>query len=267
MPPLTRAAVALLLLSCGGRTALDEGLDEDGGLLDGGGADVSTDTEGGGPFDPCLVQGVRLCGPGCSPVGTPECCAAVRDRQTDEALSAGVCWTDLEDTGQRPCVGCRDDEACVERAPGSLVCVPLDICRALSLLGSARACRYGDKSGYDGSPIAPGATKCPNDSLGHSLRNARILCGGDCGDCAPGTPCIGRSPSRPLGVCGSIDIVGGGSSVDRIKRCAKSSDCGFVHASCAVFQVAPEDQPAADQYGNCNYYCEIAATTVRLFCR
>ena len=262
-----RVAVAMLVVGCGGRTALSEGLGGgDGGLLDSA-ADVPTDTEDGGPFDPCLVQGVRLCGPGCSPVGTPECCAAVRDRETDEALVAGVCWTDLSDTGQRPCAGCRDGEVCVERAPGSLVCVPFDICRALALLGSARACRYADKSAYDGSPLAPGAATCPNDTNGHSLRNAHMLCGGDCGDCVPGRPCIGRSPSRPLGVCGSIDIVGGGSSEDRIKRCATAADCGFVHASCAVFHVAPEDQPAADQYGNCNYDCETAAGAVGLFCR
>jgi len=148
-----------------------------------------------------------------------------------------------------------------------LVCVPLDICRALALLGSSRACRYADKSAYDGSPIASGVATCPSDAQGHSLRNAHILCGGDCGDCPPDRPCIGRSATRPIGICGSLDIIGGGSSVDRIKRCATAADCASFPAPCAIFHVAPEDQPAADQYGSCNYYCQTEATAVGLFCR
>lgn len=260
----------LVLLACGGRS----GLDAEGGTLDASApAFDAAPRPDAGPFDPCLVDGVRMCGPGCPPLGTPPCCTPAYDRASGAATGAGACWLDLGDRGQRDCAGCEDGETCAYRAPGRLVCVPEGVCRALSAMGATGACRYADKSGYDGRPLADPPTSCPAGRDGKPLADQYVLCGGACGGCArppqyAHVPCSGRSADRPYGICPS-KFPPSVTSVDRIQRCSSDADCpGTASFFCAVFRVGPADQTEARAYGACmaTYRCTEAAIAGQVDC-
>lgn len=247
-------AAPLVIIACGSRSGLEVGEKE--GEPDGSTPDVTRpDT---GPLDPCLVNGVRMCGPLCPPLGTPQCCTAAYDGVSGAAALAGACWLDLPDLGQRDCAGCEDGETCVYRAANRLVCVPEGVCRALFIMGAAGVCRYADKSGYDGRPLAAPPSSCPSGSDGKTLANKFALCGGACGPCTGPpqfyqAPCSGRSADRPYGICPTRyppDALV--NSVDKIQRCSSDADCpGINSAFCAVFRVGSLDQSESRAYGAC----------------
>jgi hypothetical protein len=234
----------LVAAACGGRTEL-------GTLVSNGDNDAAAGD--GGLSNPCEVDGIRLCGPGCPPLGDPTCCTATFDRDTRAPTKAGVCWTDLSDKGQRPCIACKDGEVCAYRASDRLVCVPLNICRALDQLGARQACRYADKSAYDGRPLAS-RSDCPLvDENGASLKGQHFACGGGCGDCASGVPCTGRSADRPFGFCPLVDNAG--TSPDHATQCSTAASCQ-VNAQCVRFSVDLNDQSEANVYGVCGTRCK-----------
>ena len=138
----------------------------------------------------CAAEGVRFCGGDCGPCDDASC---IVPRAPDgQVADVAVCFRDLADRGERVCSACGDGEACLYRSPRQLVCVPDAVCQALAARGAAHLCRFSDKSAYDAErPIASTSADCPHPSL----------CGGCCGDCELGGACVGRSPTRPFGVC------------------------------------------------------------------
>lgn len=258
-----RARLLLILgVACGGRTELFVENDSTDAAVDSG-----VPTQDASPIQTCQIDGVRICGPGCPPLGTPDCCTAVHDRDSGAPLQAGVCWTDLADFGQRTCAGCKDGEVCVQRANDRLVCVPFDLCRALDGMGMRQACRYADKSAYDGRPLANPPTSCPIKAAEYRL------CGGACGNCGGGPVpwCTGRSADRAFGTCINSDMQYA-TSPDGSRRCATIADCrpnSTTNPICVVDHVNAADQSTADRYGYCSYsmLCTVSSMFTPLFCR
>lgn len=230
-------AGVLVVPACSGRV-----ITQQGGTGGAAGAAGSAGETGS-----CVTpSGVRLCGAGCGWLDAPDCpglgCARGEDIMTGKAVDAGVCLPDIggDITGQ--CWDCPDGDACFDQNGVGLVCVPLEVCRELWLLGVKNVCRYADKSAYDGRPLADPGSKCPDPNE---------MCGGHCGCAFPGLrSCTGRSADRRLGICVSTDL--------GYVRCqvspGKSNDCPALggRTVCGVFENAG-DQSAALAYGACLY--------------
>lgn len=258
-----RGAVILGLasvLGCGARTDwVGRGEAEDG--LDGG---VHADGAGS---PPCTVDGVRWCGAGCPSLTTSECpggCTRVLDAETLRPMEVGLCWSDMLSGGRgtEPCVACADGDTCAQRDARRLVCVREGVCAKLALLGAGGACRYADKTPYDGRPLASPAATCPTSLPG-------AACGGACGPCPTGLPynsssrCTGRSATRPFGVCPFLRFSPAESSLMTCawdgnaptEHCPKIDYGGspfLVQAACLVFDTG-EGTPLtlASRYGLC----------------
>ncbi len=224
---MRRSLTVFLFLGCGARDAL---LLESLGRGDQGGAN-------GAPIS-CEVDGIRLCneeGP-CPPMGFEACppvgCTPVADRDTLTPEAAGVCWPDIDHWVNQSCIACAAGDACVTRAAGGLFCVPFELCLELQRLGAAEACRFADKSAFDGRPLA--SAPCP------SLPG---ICSEGCERCELGFHCAGRSSSQPFGLCTRGAAEARGCDVS-------TADC-FPHELCASFVVPSSDQTIADEYGVC----------------
>lgn len=217
-------------LGCGGRTDIDD---------QGSSAPDATVTSG--PFE-CEAEGIRFCGEHdlCPPFGFPECtgvgCTPAGDRSNQESLEIGVCWPDIPSWVNSPCIACDDGEVCVHDDASGLFCVPFGVCAKLWELGATTACRYADKSAFTNAPLAV-SLSCPEPD--------NAFCGGACEPCPLEFPCVGRSATKPLGIC--VEAFGG------IYQCSASdpSPCSTTGDICALFRVDPADQPFADRFGVC----------------
>jgi len=156
-------------------------------------------------------------------------------------LDAGVCWPDIPNWADEPCIACDASDACVHRAPDELFCVPRSVCDALGDLGATTACTYTDKTAYTGEPT-PELPGCPAID---------DVCGGDCGACAPQEVCTGLSPTHPFGMC-----VGKGTY--RGTQCTFDAEFYPLPVPCpdselcAVWQDGdPADQATANRFGVC----------------
>jgi hypothetical protein len=258
-----------VLLGCGARTPLPGG-PGDGGAAFSSSAGAGGAAQGAGgfpPHPPCAsADGVRLCGDGCPPLPAPECpgfgCTPTLDRTGDVPSGAGVCWADVPGDAELLCNACPDGQVCAYRSADQLVCVSEDVCAALWDLGATDVCRYADKSAYDHRRLQEPAGACPSFEPSPPLEG---LCGGACGGCENGYRCTGRSPSHPFGMCvytGAFDAPGG------VDPCARAPDgtmlqtCGAEGepgVSCAIFEDALEDEPAAMAYGVCYGGCAAVA--------
>jgi len=248
-----------LALGCGARTGVGSAPADDN-------LDATSSSDGANrdsPLSPCAAGGVRLCGGSCPSLSPPECpgygCTQVLDRTTFTPLGIGVCWADLGDEVQ--CAACKDGDACVQRAADRLVCVPFAVCEKLASLGAGSACRYADKSGYDGKPLASPTGTCPS-----AVEAA--LCGGPCGACPKWTlGCSGRSSTRPFGVC-PYTFSGYDSDPRNVEGCSVASDGHWLRpctlmtilngprpmepARCLIFDVPTLDLEAARRWGLCS---------------
>ena len=97
--------------------------------------------------------------------------------------------------------------------------------------------RYADLGDWTGDPL-PEPTTCPTVS-------GFTLCGGNCGGCPAGQVCTGRSPLHPYGFC--FPQYADFCSVDGFETC--DADAG--PQSCFVFNVQPDAQAVANDYGKC----------------
>ncbi len=73
------------------------------------------------------------------------------------------------------------------------------------------------------------------------------LCGGECGECGAGQACVGRSPTKPFGVCADrkIDFPGTNS-------CGLGASCSTPGLRCITHLTTPgRMQEIADLYGFC----------------
>jgi len=249
--PLALAWLALLL-GCSARTSLSNEVGESVG-------DPSASAGAGGAS--CEPDGVRLCGAPCpDPAAIPDCpgdgCTPVAQRDSLVATDMGLCWPDLNDWVNAPCIACREGEVCVHRADGGLWCVPRGVCDALYAFGEVDVCRYVDKTPYTGAPLA-GAPGC---------LDGVALCGGGCGPCVPGDHCAGRSASQAFGICVN-------SLISDPTQCSPTlpnlrDACHPDLELCAAFITEPEDQALANEYGICvdRDRCLIAAGAGILRC-
>ena len=242
-------AASACLIACGARTPLnDQGPDgsgADSGALHEAASDALDELgpDSGGCETP---EGVRICGGvnNC-PWLEPPSCRGHGCTETGADADAGVCWTDLPDVGNRLCSACNDGEVCVFRGANELICVAEDVCQTLWDAGDTVGCRYADKSTYTNATLPSPLGPCPGD-----LSGQLILCGGACGGC-PGTPCVGRSPGRPFGVCAWQES---GASQGAISTCSVppgAYDCTDHTQACAVFAVQATNESLAMMYGIC----------------
>jgi hypothetical protein len=224
------SALVLLAGACGARDSLPVGM--------GGAAPV----ENVGGVD-CAPEGVRLCGGPCPPPEAIDCagdgCTPTAHRDDLSPADMGVCWPDLDAWVSSPCIACEEDEACLHRAAGGLWCVPREVCSTLFAMGRADLCRYPDKTPFTDQPLAE-APGCPAVDT--------TLCGGGCGECAPFDFCVGRSATRPFGLC--VDNVSGPTQCSPDDPTLQGA-CYELLEYCATFRTEPADQGVANQYGVC----------------
>ena len=225
--------VCVIVASCGGRTQLGSS---------NGSADATTETSSG-PSGPCEADGVRICGGTCPLLDISECpgrgCTDVLESLSDVPTSLGLCWSDMRDgEGADACTACKDGDACVQRATNQLVCVPYEICAALSERGASSACRYADKAPFTGASLSSAPATCPATKPG-------TLCGGGCGDCPSWTlqRCTGRSATRPYGICPRT-ILANNDDPTNVATCAVDTN-GDWTLPCPVPQMydPPKDKP------------------------
>ena len=221
--------IALLSSACGGT------LNNSDGGSDSGTADTATD---GGWTQCSAPEGYAVCG------GTSQCSpAACYCEFTEAPDQLGVC---IGDGYPAPLsgIGCDpgfDERVCIHVTPGGWTDAPFDIGVLFANNGDASRVRYADLSLWTGE-LLPSATTCPD------LGNVRS-CGGSCGACPNGEPCVGRSPLHPVGICNPdkhgcsiAPIVDGGAPIP----CAD-----YATQSCFTYVVQSEAQPVADTAGIC----------------
>jgi hypothetical protein len=221
------------------------------------GADAAAGDDADASSTPCSAGGVRICGMGCPTLDTTSCPGGCQPVSTLSGGDAGisVCWSD-DPSADVLCSVCSDGQACLQRTPSSLVCVPLDLCAHLWDIGVRDVCRYADKSTYDDEPLAT-PSGCPADAT-------ILVCGGTCTGCPdPGSAnrCVGRSPNHPFGICPPDDGAADPNDPSSIAVCSFTNDGYTVPCvqpgspdgpvSCAVFQTPASDESVARLYGLC----------------
>ena len=214
---------------------------------------------------PCVASGVRICGGGCPSLDSTQCPGGCQPVSTVDGAHSdiGVCWSDLAKAGVS-CAVCNDGEACLQRSPGALVCVPEDLCAHIWDLGAQNVCRYADKSTFDDRPLpTPGA--CPSAATA-------IICGGGCPACPVNGEhrCVGRSPDHPFGICPPAISGMDPNEPTSVSTCSLSAGNYAVPCpqlstgpfACAVFHAGASDQAAAMLYGLC-VGSDLCAATAR----
>lgn len=121
---------------------------------------------------------------------------------------------------------------------------PFDVGELFASNGLADRVRYADWSAWSGDAL-PTPTSCPTFA-------SFTICGGNCGPCATGDVCTGRSPKHPYGFCVPSATWQG---------CFRPGGCGA--QGCLVFAVSASDQPLADRNGICMDYtaCQAMAAS------
>jgi hypothetical protein len=236
------ALVVLAALTAGVGWGARDALQIAGARGEGGGAPTTTGSGGAS----CAPAGIRLCGDPCpEPAAITDCpgdgCTPVAHVDGLGASGMGICWPDIDDWVNVPCIACHEGEACAQRADGGLWCVSREVCDALYAFGETDVCRYADKTRYTGAPIAsvPG---CPDSSA---------LCGGGCDSCATalGEYCIGRSATQPFGIC--LAPLTNDPTQCSPTDASIQGNCALNLELCASFVTGSEDQAVADEYGVC----------------
>ena len=219
MPPLSRWAPLFVLCACGGIAST-----QDGGTPTDGGTEPDARKDDAGLYDCSSSNGHRVC------LGTNNC--------TDKSSVCGAClkWGSLKgidpnDPGVGLCTaGTGFDRQGCGLAPDGNVCftyqdvnddfpwsAPFET--ALLFLkngGAPSRIRYADGSLFTGDAL-PQPTLCPK------LPVAR-LCGGNCGPCADGEVCHGRSPTHTYSYCIPIPPTSHGCS-KTYPKCDTGSGC------------------------------------------
>lgn len=243
-----------LLCSCGSHVSDDDrdaGVGFDSAVVDSGPGDT-----GGGDADAAAAcafsNGVPKCGAeGCADPSADDCQACVQFYSDSKLTSFGACakldadkmWGKL---GGSVCSFCvRSDLVCARTKydePDDLTCINPVVCEAASRDGLPATCRWTDKSTWRPATAIPNVA-CP--ATGTTLG----MCGGACGDCAPGAFCTGRSPVHPLGICVAPTRMGPTGTV--VNRCKRATGCNAATDSCLVFKVEAFEQVEADNHGVC----------------
>lgn len=224
------------IVSCGGRLPAEP---SDGG-----------DAGGDGAWTTCRApSGVQVCGgPNRCPAGGDcfPCSNVLWDAGSDVLGTCRAGWD-----GSRFCSSAADGEVCVQQYVGEwFSAAPFDLGTLFLQNGAADRARYADYSLFTGDPL-PAPTVCPKLSFGQ-------VCGGNCGACANGLFCHGRSPRHPYGVC-----------LPMRSLCKRGEVPCPEPGVCFVFEVEPEAQANADAVGVCmrqEMCAEYAALPGGAFC-
>jgi hypothetical protein len=219
-----------MTVACGGHVATGVGPADAGSES---AQDAPTGMDESAPPGCVSPSGYAICG------GTHDCFPpSERGPQT-------ACWYCLADWGYQT-VLCEnavapnpplqmpgmDGDVYVEgNAPNVWESVPFDVGEMFAENDAVDRVRYADWSSWTWQPL-PTPTMCPTFP-GFSI------CGGQCGGCASGYICTGRSPNHPYGMCVSNSATGCGSGW----ACPPQQ-------SCVVF-ADPGDQAVADLAGLC----------------
>lgn len=193
MPSLAKWLAPFALCACGGIASTQDGGADGGPIL----PDAAMDDAG--LYDCSSSQGHRVCR------GTNRC---AEDRTCGTCIKWGqLVGIDPNDQGVGLCTGGTGytSDGC-PLAPDGNVCfsyqdrpdydqtAPFPTALLFVKNGGATSrIRYADGSPFSGTPL-------PLPSLCPKLPVAR-LCGGNCGTCADGEICHGRSPTHPFSYC------------------------------------------------------------------
>ncbi len=225
MPPAIVAACTLVLAACGGMV---EGSGTTDAAADAG-SDVAAGADAG--FTQCSApDGVRVC-------NGPNRCPADRGCDCLDWLPGVDICADSPGFTLDSCYACPDGDVCIApvlTVPDVLYCEPFSMGLLFAKNGGAAQVRYADLSAWTGEAL-PADAKC-SPGLGFPA------CGPACGQCAPGSICVGRSPRHPLGFCFSKDT--------HVGCTIGSPACGGA-LSCFIFSVQPDMQALADRNGYC----------------
>lgn len=222
------ASVAVVLGACGGQLPLDRDA----------GADAGGDSEPGEWTTCSSPGGHRVCyGPNHCFVDKKVCefCLNGSTFDVTDVVTLGWCAPD-PGKATEACSSAADGKVCFQPFPAlDFFDVTGDPELGLLLLrnGGGDRVRYADYGLFDGTPL-PEPVTCP------VLNSARI-CGGNCGGCAPGEVCHGRSPLHPYGFCVSRTAL----------ICDAAKPTCSTGTGCFVFKVQPAAQPLADTDGLC----------------
>lgn len=222
------------MLACGGEAVVTDAGDSgpDGTAFDGG-----TPDDAG--FTACSTpEGLAICGTAtpCAVLGSPPCQAC-----TFPEAGVSICTDTVVNGFHGSCAACGDGLVCIDQSGGTvanegLVCVDYNLGVLIAKYDAALV-HYADLGDWTGDPLPKPAT-CPGVS-------GFTLCGGNCGGCSAGEVCTGRSPLHPYGFC--FDALGERCTADKSVPC--DADAG--PQSCFVFNVQPDAQPIANDYGKC----------------
>jgi hypothetical protein len=205
--------------------------DRDGGGGGSASASASASSSSGGKWTKCSSpEGFRLCG-GPNHCSCNFCYVPYKEVGVcnNSALSADSHWL--------PNVVSPDGGVYIDGyGDGIFESAPFDLGVLMAKAGGANRVRYADLGLWTGAEL-PSPASCP------SIPNIQI-CGGNCGGCAVGAICTGRSPLHPYGLC--VDMAPG--------KCA--GDFRWF-----TFTVEPSAQANANKYSLCipTQVCEAAA--------
>lgn len=207
------------LAACGGiATSPDSGISD-------GSADVPSSFDDAGLSDCYSAQGHRVCR-GTHQCPEPEATCGVCfkwgrfiDASIDDP-TVGICSKGTGFTSDG-CYLAPDGNVCFsfQDLPGIFGFLTAPYATAILFLnngGSIERVRYADGSVFTGTPL-PQPLSCPTLPVGR-------VCGGNCGGCADGEICHGRSPTHPYSYC--IPIKGTSHGCDpKSPKCDPDEGC------------------------------------------
>jgi len=235
LPPILAAFTCFVAIACENTVKIEP--NQSGGNGGSGGADGGTGGVPNLPTECRADNGVQICGGKyqCSPTD-PGCEYCLLFPDMLEANEVGFCVNQaLGDW--HSCYLCEDGRICATTMESDTIpnCVPWEIGPLFTAAGASHRLRYADHSAWTGAPL-PEPDTCP-------VLQDVPLCGANCGGCAAGEVCTGRSPLHPYGICASSDI--------SISACNTTTEKCKAGQGCFIFSVQSEHQAEADANGYC----------------
>jgi hypothetical protein len=228
--------------ACGGNTqhsttAADGGEDAPVSNEDSGSAGVAADAAP----NPCISPaGYAVCGGpnACFPTSQQSMSSSCWECELSEAYSLTLCINAAEPNPEESLFASDGDVFVEDAIPGVWDAFPWAIGALFASNGASDRVRYADFFPWTGDPL-PTPSSCPTFA-------DFSICGGECGPCAPGDYCTGRSPHHPYGLCEPDPVLATTTNCDPGHAWACPSGDG-----CVVLQSSSDGQALADANGIC----------------